>query len=165
MLTNDPPDYHMGIHSIRFSPVDTLHYNITVSWNYPVPFPWLDGAVFRLLVKTSYPYTTTDHYYSVCINGTLELTEHSLIVKYHPFTIRYYVEASIVTFPHLSSHSFEVYQSDNFPVSCADTKNIHYSRSRCAIPHHGKPRNVKLNVIGTVTRLSWDKPCYQHPNA
>ena len=159
--------YHVGELSMRFSPVDTFHYKITVSWNYP-PFPWPEGAVFRLLVKTV--EARPEHYYCVCINGTLRLTKHSLIVKYHPVTIRDFVEASIVTFPHRSSSerlrdSSEIYQSDNVPVSCADTKNIHYSRSRCAIPHHGKPRNVKLNVIGTVTRLSWDKPCYQHPNA
>ena len=77
--------------------------HVTVRWNYP-NFTQPEGAVFRLLVKT--PETRPEHYYCVCINGTLSLTEHSLIVKYdpvNPVSDKNFVEASIVTFPHRSS--------------------------------------------------------------
>ena len=167
-------EYHVDDEvRMSYTPVDTLHYNITVGWTYPSLYPIPDGAVFRLLVKTP-GASSAGHYYCVCINGTLRLTEHSLTVEYHPGNNRLnYIQASIVTFPHKERESPPVTGGSsagtslsNFPVNCSDYKNgLPYSRSRCAIPYYGRPRNLKVNVVGTVTRLSWDRPCYRDPNA
>ena len=168
---NNAEDYHVeDVRIISYTPVDSLHYNITVGWRYPAPYPIPEGSVFRLLVKT--PGARVGHEYCVCINGTLRLTEHSLTVEYNPGDERNYVEAAVVTFPLRAGRDTPPAIGGSyaatppllqFPVNCSE--GLPYSRSRCAIPYHGKPRNLKMNVVGTVTRVSWEKPCYKDPNA
>ena len=167
-LDSGVSDYHVEDLSISYSPVDTFHYSIVISWTYPEMFQPPPGAAYRLLLE--YPGEVLK--YCVCINSTLKLTEHSVIVKFgHGF--RNFVKASMVTFPHRNRYSEPSYGpfiitplKNNFPVNCSDRANgLPYNASSCAIPFFGKPRNVRAQVSEGYTRLSWDKPCFRDPNA
>ena len=161
-------DYHATITSIDYSPLDTYHYNVTVSWIYP-DFSQPPGAVFRLLLTSP---ADDEVGYCICINGTLGLSEHSVVVRYAQSSNRDFVRVSMLTFPHMNRgdpgcKSGPIDCKDaKAPTNCSDYKNgLPYDSSTCAIPYHGSPRNVKKEKVGSGTKLSWETPCYRDSTA
>ena len=165
--------YSVNNLSVSYEPVDTYHYNLVVSWIHLAKFHAQreESQAFRLYVQApEIPYPG----YCICINATLELTNHSLKVMYPQPPSTQDISVSMVTFPNAYEPSdgfpdigpYRILDSVSPPANCSDYKSgLSYDSSRCAEPYLGKPRNVTMNKNRTHTTLSWDRPCYPDPNA
>ena len=167
--------YHVKNLSIKYSPVGMNLYKATMTWTYYLDDPTpvnprgedIGIKAYRLWVRApgiNFPG------YCVCINSTINLREYSLILGYNRVNVSEQLNASVFTFPYeLHPNQYQYVERHVLkitPDNCADyNSGLPYNSATCNIPYYGKPRNVKVDRNATHTTLSWDKPCYQDPDA
>ena len=149
--------------SYNFQPFNFNHFNLSVSWSFPDGKQPSNRVEAYSLVLTGLG-VIADPGYCVCINSSLNLTEHTFTMSYYHGD--HFITAQVFTFPLVPSETYTIPKKRfKSPRHCADYKTgLLYDTATCGLPRYGKPTSVTLERNDTHTHLSWDKPCYENPD-